>query len=81
MINDMLVSTKEKKTEVIKDKLIQIMACKAAIKAGKKLNIPEIQRLLLELYTIENPYTCAHGRPTIIAMTENQLEKLFKRIV
>ena len=67
--------------EQIKDKMIQIMACKAAIKAGKPLNIPEIQQLLNELYSIENPYTCAHGRPTIISLSDNQLRKLFKRIV
>jgi DNA mismatch repair protein MutL len=81
IINDLISLTKEKEPTIIKDKMIQIMACKAAIKAGKPLNIPEIQQLLRELHTIENPYTCAHGRPTIISLTENQLKKLFKRIV
>ena len=81
IINDLISFTKEKKPEMIKDKMIQLMACKAAIKAGKALNMPEIQQLLLELYTINDPYTCAHGRPTIISMTETQLKKLFKRIV
>jgi DNA mismatch repair protein MutL len=80
-INDLILVTKEKEQEIIKDKMIQIMACKAAIKAGKPLTIPELQQLVNELYTIENPYTCAHGRPTIISMTENQLKKMFKRII
>ena len=81
IINDLILVTKEKEQEIIKDKMIQIMACKAAIKAGKPLTIPELQQLVNELYTIENPYTCAHGRPTIISMTETQLKKMFKRIV
>jgi DNA mismatch repair protein MutL len=81
IINDLVSATGEKQQEHIKDKMIQIMACKAALKAGKPLNIPEIQQLLNELYSIENPYTCAHGRPTIISLTDIQLKKLFKRIV
>jgi DNA mismatch repair protein MutL len=81
MINDLIAITKGKEVEIIKEKMIQIMACKAAIKAGKPLTIPEIQDLLHELYQLENPYTCAHGRPTIISMTDFQLKKLFKRIV
>jgi DNA mismatch repair protein MutL len=81
IINDLVSATGEKQQEHIKDKMIQIMACKAALKAGKPLNIPEIQLLLNELYSIENPYTCAHGRPTIISLTDIQLRKLFKRIV
>jgi DNA mismatch repair protein MutL len=81
MINDLITVTYDRKSERIQDKMIQVMACKAAIKAGKPMNIPEIQQLLNELYSIDNPYTCAHGRPTIISMTEMQLKKLFKRIV
>jgi DNA mismatch repair protein MutL len=81
IINDLISLTKEKESDIIKDKMIQVMACKAAIKAGKILNMPEIQQLVRELYSIKNPYTCAHGRPTIISMTEVQLKKLFKRIV
>lgn len=81
IINDLISLTQDKKPEIIKDKMIQIIACKAAIKAGKVMNIPEIQQLLSDLYSIDNPYTCAHGRPTIISMNETQLKKLFKRIV
>ena len=81
IINDLIMVTKEKEQDIIKDKMIQIMACKAAIKAGKPLTIHEMQQLLLELCEIENPFTCAHGRPTIISMSETQLKKMFKRIV
>jgi DNA mismatch repair protein MutL len=81
IINDLISITTEKQHDIIKDKMMQIMACKAAIKAGKSMTIPEIQQLLNELYSIENPYTCAHGRPTIISLSDTQLRKLFKRIV
>ncbi|WP_455392286.1 DNA mismatch repair endonuclease MutL [[Eubacterium] cellulosolvens] len=81
IISDLILVTKEKEQDIIKDKMIQVMACKSAIKAGRPLTLPEIQQLLNELYSIENPYTCAHGRPTIISMTETALKKMFKRIV
>jgi DNA mismatch repair protein MutL len=81
VINDLIFASKEKELELVKEKMIQIMACKAAIKAGRPMTIPEIHELLRELSTIDNPYTCAHGRPTIISMSDTQLKKLFKRIV
>jgi DNA mismatch repair protein MutL len=57
------------------------MACKASIKGGDILSRAEIEELIDELLTLENPYNCPHGRPTIIVMTESELEKKFKRIV
>jgi DNA mismatch repair protein MutL len=81
IITDLISATRNKKSEGVKEEMIQVMACKAAIKAGKLLTLSEIQQLLTELYSLENPYTCAHGRPTIISLTDTQLKKLFKRIV
>lgn len=60
---------------------IASMSCKAAIKGNNHLSRPEIEALLEELLSLENPYHCPHGRPTIIAMTKYELEKKFKRIV
>ena len=57
------------------------MSCKAAVKGNNRLSYPEIAELLDELLSMENPYHCPHGRPTIIAMTKYELEKKFKRIV
>lgn len=57
------------------------MSCKAAVKGNNRLSYPEIAELLDELLSLENPYHCPHGRPTIIAMTKYELEKKFKRIV
>lgn len=69
-----------KDPEIVLDKIAS-MSCKAAIKGHDKLSIKEQEYLIDELLTLENPYNCPHGRPTIIAMTKYELEKKFKRIV
>ena len=60
---------------------IATMACKAAVKGNKPMSVPEMETLLDELLTLDNPYFCPHGRPTIISFTKQELEKKFKRIV
>ena len=60
---------------------IASMACKASVKANQKLSLPEAQNLVETLMKCENPFTCPHGRPTIISMTKTEIEKKFKRIV
>ena len=57
------------------------MACKAAVKGNHAMSFEEAEKLIDELLTLDNPYHCPHGRPTIIAMTRTELEKKFKRIV
>ena len=57
------------------------MACKAAVKGNHTMSPQEADKLIDELLTLENPYHCPHGRPTIIAMTKTEIEKKFKRIV
>lgn len=59
---------------------IATMACKAAVKGNMTLSIREADALIAELLNCENPYNCPHGRPTIIAMTEHEIERKFKRI-
>lgn len=56
------------------------MACKAAVKANDRLSIQEATALINELLKLENPFSCPHGRPTIIELTKYELEKKFKRI-
>ena len=56
------------------------MSCKAAVKGNEKLSVIECHELINELLTLEDPYNCPHGRPTIISMTKYELEKKFKRI-
>lgn len=57
------------------------MSCKAAVKGNNKMSLPEVEELITELLSLENPYNCPHGRPTIISMTKYEIEKKFKRIV
>lgn len=57
------------------------MACKSAVKGNNKLGRKEMEALFDELLTLENPYHCPHGRPTIISMSKYEIEKKFKRIV
>ena len=63
------------------DEKIASMSCKAAVKGNSRLSAAEVDALIGELLTLENPYHCPHGRPTIISMTKRELEKKFKRIV
>ncbi len=57
------------------------MSCKAAVRGNHRMSVMEAKALIGELLTLENPYNCPHGRPTIISMTKYELEKKFKRIV
>lgn len=63
------------------DEKVASMSCKAAVKGNNRLSAREVDALIGELLTLDNPYHCPHGRPTIIAMTKRELEKKFKRIV
>ncbi len=57
------------------------MSCKAAVKGGQDLSMAEAKELVDTLFTLENPYHCPHGRPTIISMSKYEIEKKFKRVV
>ena len=67
-------------TQMILEKIAS-MSCKAAVKGNQRMSAAEAKALIEELLTLENPYNCPHGRPTIISMTKQEIEKKFKRIV
>ena len=79
---DILDQLEESKPSSYETKLERIMklACTSAIKAGDSVAEIEAKALLNQLEECENPYTCPHGRPTIIEMTRKELEKMFLRI-
>ncbi len=60
---------------------IATAACKAAIKGNQSISRGEVEALIKELLTLENPYHCPHGRPTMISMSKREIEKKFKRII
>lgn len=64
-----------------KEKLMASMACHTAVRANKSLTQTEMRELISQLQNTTNPYTCPHGRPTMISMTIYELEKKFKRIL
>lgn len=65
---------------VVEEKIAS-MSCKAAVKGNNSLSLQEMEALLDQLLTLDNPYNCPHGRPTIISMSKYEIEKKFKRIV
>lgn len=81
---DLLDSLSEISPNISSDTLLDKMAsmsCRAAVKGNRQMTAMEAKALIDELLTLENPYNCPHGRPTIISMTKHELEKKFKRIV
>ena len=66
--------------DIITEKIAS-MSCKAAVKGNSKLSTAEANALIDQLLSLENPYNCPHGRPTIISMSKYELEKKFKRII
>ena len=81
MIDDLSDGLNTSMTPDLIDEKVASMSCKAAVKGNNRLSAQEVDALIGELLTLDNPYHCPHGRPTIIAMTKKELEKKFKRIV
>ena len=59
--------------------IITYMACRSAIKFGQKLSLDEMQSLIMQMEKVKMPYTCPHGRPTMISLTLSELSKMFGR--
>lgn len=81
--SNILDSLKESAASVASplEKIVISMACKNAIKAGDSITPEETRELIERLMKTNQPYTCPHGRPTIITMSKYELEKKFKRII
>lgn len=80
LLDDLCSEAGKTKPEMMLDKIAS-MSCKAAVKGNQKLSEAETKALLYELMQLENPYHCPHGRPVIVAITKQEMEKMFKRIV
>ena len=64
-----------------RDNMAKSMSCKASVKANHQLSHKEVLKLVEDLSNAEFPYTCPHGRPTLILLSHYDIEKLFKRVV
>ncbi len=82
LLDDMVsqTATQVLTTEMIWNK-VATASCKAAIKGNQRISAAEVETLIRELLTLENPYHCPHGRPTMISMSRYEIEKKFKRIL
>lgn len=80
MLDDFSDMTGRETPDLILEKVAS-MSCKAAVKGNDELSSAEMDELIEELLTLDNPYNCPHGRPTIISMSKYEIEKKFKRIV
>lgn len=80
MLDDFSNLTGRETPELILEKVAS-MSCKAAVKGNDELSYAEMDALIEELLTLDNPYNCPHGRPTIISMSRYEIEKKFKRII
>lgn len=84
LITDMInyiVNNQKTNKAVLYDNLAKMLSCKKSIKANMHILDVEVKSLLEKLDQCQNPFTCPHGRPTIIKFTKTEIEKLFKRIV
>ena len=80
MIDDLVSEDGKHNPDILLEKVAS-MSCKAAVKGKMKLSVEEAKELIDQLLTLENPYHCPHGRPTIVSMTRYEMEKKFKRII
>jgi DNA mismatch repair protein MutL len=80
MIDELVDEAHNETPDIILEKIASV-SCKAAVKGNHRISPQEASSLIDQLLTLENPYHCPHGRPTIISMSKYELEKKFKRIV
>ena len=78
-IIDIIITEEDFSELKFSDRISMTMACKMSIKGNDAITISDMEYLLNKLIQTDNPYTCPHGRPTIIKYTKYDLEKMFKR--
>ncbi|AKB31111.1 DNA mismatch repair protein MutL [Methanosarcina siciliae HI350] len=79
VISDLLAEGKVKKDTGISESVSKTLACRAAIKGGAACNLRQMEELIEQLKTAESPYSCPHGRPTVITFTKGELDRMFAR--
>ena len=79
ILRDLFLRGKVGPDSTNRDDILKLLACRGSIKSGKELTIAEMNRLLQDLGECDNPLTCPHGRPVMVVIDQNQLERLFGR--
>jgi len=81
IVDLIIIKEKQFDKEKFNDRIAMTVSCKLSIKANDNISNEEMETLINNLRKCENPYTCPHGRPTIIFYSNYELEKLFKRVM
>jgi DNA mismatch repair protein MutL len=79
LLDDFESLGKVEQIDVLRDRIITRMACRAAIKAGQNLHVEEMRALIRDIANARLGFTCPHGRPTMVLLTRDQLDRQFKR--
>lgn len=80
IISDILSEGKVKEETGIFDRVTKSIACRSALKAGAECSFSQMESLIKQLFMAQNPYTCPHGRPTMVSFNRQELDKLFRRV-
>ncbi len=79
VIDEIKMHGKSGKMDELRDEILSVMACHPAIKVHRRLTVPEMERLLQDLFSCRMPHSCPHGRPTVVRFSMNEIRKMFKR--
>jgi len=79
IISDILSEGKIKEETGIFERVTKSIACRSALKAGADCSVSQMENLIKQLFRTDNPYTCPHGRPTMVSFNRQELDKLFRR--
>lgn len=81
LLDDFEFLEKVDQIEILRDRVVTRMACRSAIKAGQQMHLEEMRRLIRNIISARLGFTCPHGRPTMLLLTRDQLDRQFKRRV
>lgn len=79
VLDDVINKKNPSKLQGKSEEIITYMSCRSAIKFGQKLSLDEMQALIMQMEKLQRPYTCPHGRPTMVSLTLDELNKMFGR--
>lgn len=79
ILDELRTAGESARIEAMRDRLLSVMACRPAIKVNRRLELREMEALIRDLFACRMPYTCPHGRPTVIRFSMDEIKKMFKR--
>jgi DNA mismatch repair protein MutL len=80
MLDEIKVHGRSRQMDVVRNEIFSVMACHPAVKVHHKLTMPEMERLIRDLFSCRMPHSCPHGRPTVVRFSMDEIKKMFRRI-